>query len=152
MLNIVDPLSSVCNYYIIILLSITVPGLFCNASVSSNGTVTVTWSYIHTGGLPLTNVSVSYTNDNSLSPIPIPLISVDTTSVTIPDLKAGFEYTFNVTAENSEGSSSTVCGPITPKSGDSLFKITGSWAQFILCALMDYNRIVNIQFIHTLMA
>ena len=97
---------------------ISVPELFCNASVSSSGTVTVTWSYIHTGGLPLTNVSVSYTSDNSLSPIPIPLISVDTTSVTIPDLKAGFEYTFNVTAENSEGSSSTVCGPITPKSGD----------------------------------
>ena len=105
-------------------------------SAASSGAVIVTWSYIHTGGLPLTNVSVSYANDNSLSPIPIPLISVDTTSVTIPDLKAGFEYTFNVTAENSEGSSSTVCGPITPKSGDSLFKITGSWAQFILCALI----------------
>ena len=101
------------------LIIITVPELFCNASVSFNGTVTVTWSYIHTGGLPLTNVSVSYKNINSLKPIPIPSISVDTTSVTIPDLKAGFEYIFNVTAVNSEGSSSTVCGSTTPESGDS---------------------------------
>ena len=64
-------------------------------------------------------MSVSYTkfNDNNLSHIPIPLISVDTTSVTIPDLKAGFEYTFNVTAVNSEGSSSTVCGLTIPESG-----------------------------------
>ena len=98
-----------------------VPKLSCNASILANGavTVTVTWSYIHTGGLPLTNVLVSYCIGNNNSPIPIPLISVDTTSVTIPDLKAGFEYTFNVTTVNSEGSSSTVCGLITPKSGDS---------------------------------
>ena len=97
---------------------IVVPELFCNASASSNGVVTVTWSYVHTGGLPLTNVSVSYTNSN-LSPIPIPFndISVDTTLVTVPDLKAGFQYTFNVTAENSEGSSSTLCGPIALVSG-----------------------------------
>jgi hypothetical protein len=72
----------------------------------------VTWSYINTGGgLPLTNVTVSYYFVNGSSPIPIPLISIDTTFVIVPDLKAGpgFEYTFNVTAANSEGSSSTVC-------------------------------------------
>ena len=96
------------------------PQLFCNASVFADGAATVTWSYIHTGGLPLTNVSVSYYSESVSNSIPIPLISVDTTLVTIPDLKAGFQYTFNVTAENSEGSSSTLCGPITPKSGDSL--------------------------------
>ena len=62
---------------------------------------------------------VSYTNDYSLSPVPIPLISVDTTLVTLPDImKAGFEYIFNVTAENSEGSSSTLCGPVTHLSGE----------------------------------
>ena len=83
----------------------------------ANRTVTVSWSFVHTGGLPLTNVSVSYYYI-FLSPIPIPLISVGTTLVTIPDLKAGFEYTFNVTAVNSEGSSSTVCGLTIPESGD----------------------------------
>ena len=66
----------------------------------------------------MTNVLVSYSEDG-LSPIPIPLTNVDTTLITIPDLKAGFEYTFNVTAENSEGPSSTLCGPTTPESGDS---------------------------------
>ena len=33
----------------------------CTAPVSSNDVITVTWSYIHTGGLPLTNVSLAYT-------------------------------------------------------------------------------------------
>ena len=31
-----------------------------NASVSANSVITVTRSYIHTGGLPLTNVSVEH--------------------------------------------------------------------------------------------
>ena len=100
------------------LLNFTVSELFCNTLIVANGTVIVSWFFIHTGGLSLTNVSVSYYFDNSSSPIPIPLISVDSTLVTLPDLKAGFEYTFNVTAENSEGSLSTLCGPITIKSGD----------------------------------
>ena len=80
----------------------------------ANGTIVIAWTYIHTGGLPLTNVSISY-YARGLRPIPIPLINVDTTVVTIPDLKAGFEYTFNVTAENSEGSSSILCGPVAGK-------------------------------------
>ena len=60
-------------------------------------------------------MSVSY---YFLSPILILLITVDTTLVTIPDLKAGFEYTFNVTAVNSEGSSSTECGFTIHESGN----------------------------------
>ena len=95
----------------------TVPELSCNASVLADGAVTVTWSYVHTGGLPLTNVLVSFSEDG-LSPIPIPLINIDTTLVTIPDLKIGPQYTFNVTAENSEGSASTLCGFTTLESGD----------------------------------
>ena len=83
----------------------------------ANGTIILAWSYIHTGGLPLTNVSVSY-YESGLSPIPIPLTSVDTTLVTIPDLKAGFEFTFNITAENSEGPSSILCGPVTYVHGE----------------------------------
>ena len=38
--------------------------------------------------------------------------------VTIPDPKIGPQYTFNVTAENSEGSASTLCGFTTLESGD----------------------------------
>ena len=37
---------------------------------------------------------------------------VDTTSVIVPNLMAGSEYMFNITAENSIGSSTIMCGPI----------------------------------------
>ena len=43
---------------------------------------------------------------------PVPVSGVDTTSVEVDDLVAGFEYVFNTTAENSNGSSSILCGPI----------------------------------------
>ena len=92
----------------------TVPALVCNAPVSARGDIIVMWSYIHTGGLPLTNVSMAYTFNESMGTItnPIPISGVDTTSVEVVDLVAGFEYLFNTTAENSNGSSSILCGPI----------------------------------------
>ena len=93
---------------------LTVPALMCSAPVSSSGVITVTWSYIHTGGLPLTNVSVSYTYvDGSTisSPILVPVSSLDAVVATFSDLESGFAYTFNVTAQNSNGSSSILCGP-----------------------------------------
>ena len=88
-----------------------VPAVICNAPVSSNGVITVTWSYIHTGGLPLTNLYLTYTQSipgNGLNAVSI--ISVDTTSIVFPNLVTGTEYIFNVTAENSYGSSSITCG------------------------------------------
>ena len=101
------------------LLIFPAPELFCNASILANGAVTITWFYIHTGGLTLTNVSVSYCFGNNNIPIPIPLISVDTTSVTIPDLKAGFEYTFNVTAVTvKDHQAQCVTGLTTPELGN----------------------------------
>ena len=83
----------------------------------------VTWSYIHTGGLPLTNIHLSYSHSilgNSTEKIvtnspqlnTVSVMRVDSTSVVVPSLVTGVEYTFNVTAENSYGSSSIVCGPI----------------------------------------
>ena len=99
--------------------SIAVPALTCSAPVSSNGVFTVTWSYIHTGGLPLTNVSVFYTYDDS-SPIPVPVNNVATSSVAVSNVEAGFSYTFNITAENSIGSSSISCRPTVHVLGNSL--------------------------------
>ena len=46
--------------------------------------------------------------------------SVDTTSVEVAGLFAGFEYTFNITAENSNGSSSILCGPTLHVIGESV--------------------------------
>jgi hypothetical protein len=73
----------------------------------------VTWSYIHTGGLPLINVSMSYTFEDEFiisRPVPVSISSVDTTRITVPNLEAGFRYTFNVTSQNRVGSTSAFCG------------------------------------------
>ena len=45
------------------------------------------------------------------SPVPIPISSVDITSVIVGNLEVGIEYTFNITASNAYGSSSILCGP-----------------------------------------
>ena len=115
------------TYIISISTIITVPALICNAPVSSNGVVTVTWSYIHTGGLPLTSVSVSYRSNEDLKAsesvsVPVTVTATNVTSVVVPGLVAGFEYTFNLTAQNKNGSSSILCGPTLHRVGES--KIT----------------------------
>ena len=105
----------------IILCSYEVPAVTCYASLSANGVVMVTWSYNHTGGLPLTNVSVSYMYENDFiisRPIAVSNISVDTTRVTVPDLEGGFRYNFNVTSQNRVGFTSTLCGLMIPISGN----------------------------------
>ena len=87
----------------------------CNASVSMKGDVTVTWSYIHTGGLPLTNISVFYTFEEGSTigdPNLVQVGSISTTSVTLVELQPGYRYTFNITAENNNGTSSILCGAI----------------------------------------
>ena len=98
-----------------------VPALSCDAPVSSNGVITVTWSYIHTGGLSLTNLFLTYThsilgnstgnfsNHSQLNTVSVN--SVDSTSIVVPNLVTGAEYMFNIMAENSYGSSSVICGP-----------------------------------------
>ena len=116
--------------------TITVPAFSCDAPVSSNGVITVTWSYIHTGGLPLTNVFLTYTNSilgnstgnfSNRSPLnTVSVSSVDSTSIVVPNLVTGAEYVFNVTAENSYGSSSIVCGPIPHLIGKIEYQEVGS--------------------------
>ena len=84
----------------------------------------MSWSYMHTGGLPLNSVSVSYMieDDASVSPIPIPVTTIITddvhvTSVNVSGVSAGDKYTFNITAENDIGSFNLVCGPTTIQIG-----------------------------------
>ena len=74
----------------------------CDPPTSANGVITVTWSYIHTGGLPLTNVSVTFFSNGVETAInSIPVSDTDTQSTDVPDLVTGFEYSFNITAVNS---------------------------------------------------
>ena len=90
-----------------------VPGLTCNKPISAGGDITAAWSYVHTGGLHLTNVSVFYTFTEGLTinRVPVSVRGINTLSATVHNLTSGFEYSFNVTAENGNGASSILCGP-----------------------------------------
>ena len=79
--------------------------------LSEDGIITVSWSYVHTGGLPLTALSVmySYVDRQTTFTNPVPISDVGSLSATVSGLVVGFMYTFSVTAENSNGSSTTTC-------------------------------------------
>ena len=86
----------------------------CNDPVFDHGGITVAWSYIHTGGLPLDSVSVSYTFEEGSTvsdPVSVTVSNAEATMVNVPRLGAGVRYTFMITAVNSIGSSYIMCGP-----------------------------------------
>ena len=92
----------------------TVPSLMCGDPVFRNGGITSNWSYVHTGGLSLNHVYVSYTfeeGSGTSSPIHVmTFVNAQPTEVNVPRLVAGHRYTFNITAENDVGSSYILCG------------------------------------------
>lgn len=90
------------------------PRVTCPRPVSINGNVTASWTYIHTGGLPLIDLSVMYSYEEGLSTVSRSVgVNLNDLNVTVSGLVAGKEYTFTVTAENSNGLSSTVtCAPV----------------------------------------
>ena len=101
-------------------LSITlVPAPNCTSAVSSNGNITVTWDYIHTGGLQLTAVQVEYSFQSLLVEVTRPAgdTGVNDRSLVVPELLTGQVYTFKVTATNSEGSASSECPPVDHRIG-----------------------------------
>lgn len=91
---------------------ISAPALVCGVPVFIDVYVMVTWIYKHTGGLTLTNVSVSYKeNNSSMDSMDAILTEIDATSVKVYNLKLGSEYVFNISAQNNYGSTSIICGP-----------------------------------------
>ena len=91
----------------------TVPEVVCPRPVSQNGITVAVWSYVHTGGLELTGVSVMYSyQDGTSINTRLVVVQNDDVMVTVPDLVVGRQYIFTITAENMNGSSSTVCEPI----------------------------------------
>ena len=82
--------------------------------MSADGDITVQWSFVHTGGLNLTDLSAAYSfTDGSLKTAEtIAIPSLDAMSVNVSNLVAGIMYTFSITAENSNGSSTVSCKPI----------------------------------------
>ncbi len=87
-----------------------VPAPRCDSAVSNNGAITITWSLLHTGGLPLSSLTISYTYTEGLNVVQggqPEMVSSDETSHPFPGLITGFVYTFSVTAVNAKGSA---CG------------------------------------------
>ena len=79
-----------------------------------DGGVTIRWSYIHTGGQPLNNISVTYTFEEGATvggPIVVSIDDTEATSFNVPRISTGVRYTFNITAENDIGASYIICGP-----------------------------------------
>ena len=72
----------------------------------------------------MTSVSVFYSKLLEASTVgcqnPVTISNIGATSVVVPNLEAGFEYVFDITAENSEGSMSILCGPILHLIGESI--------------------------------
>ena len=98
----------------------TVPALICrnipNISVGETTTITVSWSYNHTGGLPLTNLSVQHTildidtMEETLTMTDY-LIDTDVTTLNVYSVLPGYKYRFRVTATNAKGPTSVDCPP-----------------------------------------
>jgi hypothetical protein len=63
---------------------------------------------------------MSYTFEDEFiisRPVPVSISSVDTTRITVPNLEAGFRYTFNVTSQNRVGAASALCELLISASG-----------------------------------
>ena len=99
--------------------SAIVPAPVCESAMSANGIITVSWSFTHTGGVPLTNLSVFYTFSEGLNQVngTERYVDIVATSVMVPGLQAGTEYTFSVIAVNSEGSAVSVCAAEVHREG-----------------------------------
>ena len=72
----------------------------------------------------MTNISVSFTKQlEGLSISHSTPFNVDANSISVevPNLEAGFEYVFNVTARNNFGSSTVFCGPTLHVNGESAY-------------------------------
>ena len=97
------------------LFSFSVPAINCSVQESTaSGGITVNWSSIHAGGLPLTDLSINYSFGHNLTLANGSMIvdDLNSTSTTVFDLVVGFMYMFTLTAESSTGFSTIPCGSI----------------------------------------
>ena len=107
----------------------------CETAASANGTITVSWSFTHIGGVPLTNLSVFYTFLEGLNSVngTEKYVGVGDTSVMVTGLEAGTTYTFSVIAVNSEGSAVSQCTPEIHREGKSSLTISTNIRCNLVC-------------------
>ncbi len=88
------------------------------APSSENGVITVSWDYVHTGGLNLTSVQILSWSVNGHS---VYSVGTDCTSncvFSVAGLKAGFSYIFAINSSNSEGSVVVKCPEVIHSIGE----------------------------------
>ena len=94
------------------------PKVTCSLTpISVNGRIHVSWSYLHTGGLNITEISVQYRQQqvNLFQFLQEELPDKNTTIAT--NFTAGYNYVFRVVASNEIGSDSTDCPSVLHQIG-----------------------------------
>ena len=114
------------------LFHLIVPAPVCDsAPVSEDGVITISWTYVHTGGLNLTQVEVQYkepTQDQFEGNET--LDDPNQTSLSFTGLEAGSTYLFQIIAYNANGSDNVTCPPVTHEIG----KFLNFWPR--ICTLI----------------
>lgn len=105
------------NLHTLKLIQSLVPEIRCHAApLSREGVINITWEYVHTGGLNLSNVTLFYSLD--VQPLQFQLLSnvatpsEDQADVVLHQLPAGNSYVFEVISSNAVGSASAICPPV----------------------------------------
>ena len=94
-----------CNYVFV------VPKFNVVNVTSTDGTIILMWSFLHTGGLPLINVNVSCSNGLYC------MNCTDTSTVSLLPVMAGSNYTCTVIASNAIGTDTRSLTNIIPIEG-----------------------------------
>ena len=97
----------------------------CSDASAENGAVRLQWDFVHTGGLNLSGVVVSYRSGGSqdFRPVLGHEMRLDAegrpTSLDVRNLTAGETYVFMINASNEQGSAMDCCPPVTLSIGES---------------------------------
>ena len=110
-------------FYVLYSHKSSVPALNCSVEESqTTGSIVVTWSFTHTGGLPLIALSTSYSFMRGLFEVNenVAINDLDAFTTSVPNLVVGFTYAFTVTATNGNGSSTASCGSLLHRVGEDI--------------------------------
>ena len=108
---------TLCSIYINSIFA--VPSLSCDSVQPIGGGIHVSWSFAHTGGLPLTALMLTYTfmAGGVLESRDGPEVSTDATSADIDALVTDVVYTATVEATNANGATSVQCQSLAITTG-----------------------------------
>ena len=103
--------------------------------VAGNGSAVVSWSAPTGGGAPLSYTVRAFANNAAAASATVPDLAATATSVTVPGLVNGTAYTFDVTAVNASGSTTsarsviaTPVAPVVPVAAPTVSLASGTYA------------------------